>query len=328
MRLLTATDLYIGGVLIFMEIAGLVRWRRVTAFAAMAIGTVAYAVSARKRRLSDDGIAHAMGQTLSPRERRAVVKAAFRHFWREVFSLVGSASHDGIAAAAGVRGLPRLTAAMHAGRGVILWESSYFGNRLMAKRILKHHGIAVHQVHAESHLGGFHVGRHRTSILRRRVLRPRFERHELRSLAAIIHVPDEHSLGFTRALHRTLQAGAVLCVSSDGPLGQKFVSAPFLGRRRPFATGVVSLARLSGCTLLPVFCFEASDGRPCLVIEEPLTIDAEQDRDPAIADVVARYARLLESYVRRHPGQYRNWHSLGGHTAAAPSGVSAKSFSV
>jgi KDO2-lipid IV(A) lauroyltransferase len=272
---------------------------------------MAYRLSARKRRLSEEALARAMPAALSASERRAVVEGSFQGFWREAFSLVLSDADRRALAAVEVRGMEHLRAAAARGRGVILWESSHFGNRLLAKQILQDHGVAVHQVHADNHLGGFRIARDGGSLVRQRILRPFVEREECRSVAGIIHIPDSDSLAFTRALRRRLRDGAVVCTSSDGPLGQRFVVVPFLGDEQPFATGVVSLARASGAALLPLFCFDDPPGRPCLVVEPAVTIEPGEDRERLVQDALRRYASLLERYIRRYPAQYRHWHGLG-----------------
>jgi lauroyl/myristoyl acyltransferase len=57
-----------------------------------------------------------------------------------------------------------------------------------------------------------------------------------------------------------------------------------------------------------MFCFREDSGER-LVIETPIVIE-DDDRERGTREAVARYARLLESYVRRYPEQYRNWHVL------------------
>ena len=135
-------------------------------------------------------------------------------------------------------------------------------------------------------------------------------------MASIIHIPKSDSLAFTRVMQRWLRQGAVVCTSSDGPLGQRFVVVPFLGHDQAFAAGVVSLARASGAPLLPLFCFEDPPGQPRLVVEAPVVIESGPARDRAIEAALRHYTSLLEGYVRRYPAQYRNWHFLGDPAAA------------
>jgi lauroyl/myristoyl acyltransferase len=71
---------------------------------------------------------------------------------------------------------------------------------------------------------------------------------------------------------------------------------------------MVSLAKISGATILPMFCLLQPDGSTTIVFEEPIPVDAG----------VAQYADMLEIYIRRYPEQYRNWHLLRlGETKSA-----------
>jgi len=95
-----------------------------------------------------------------------------------------------------------------------------------------------------------------------------------------------------------------------GGEGHKFVPAQFLGARQQFATGVVSLARMTGASLIPVFCFKQDDGVDHLVLEKPINLESSGDGDEALEQIVTKYARLLESYIRKHPDQWYRWHNL------------------
>jgi lauroyl/myristoyl acyltransferase len=309
-RLLSVGDLYLASALALVSVAGWSRSRTAKERTAAAIGSIAYRLSVRKRRLTEEGLARAMPAARSTRERRAIVEASFREFWRETFSLTLSPSERSALAAVEVCGMAHLRAALGHGRGAILWESGFFGKRLIAKHILKDHGVTVRQVHAETHVGGFGTARGDGSVLRH-ALRRYIERQECRSVAGIIHISRSDSLAFTRVMQRWLREGAVVCTSSDGQFGRRFVVVPFLGHDQRFATGMVSLARTAGVPLLPMFCFDDPPGRVRLVIEPPMALEAGEGRDRATEEVLTRYARLLESYVRRYPGQYRGWHFLG-----------------
>ena len=73
---------------------------------------------------------------------------------------------------------------------------------------------------------------------------------------------------------------------------------------------MVSLARLSGATILPFFCVHKEGDRTALIIESPIRIEAEGDRERGLEKAIGQYASLLECYVKKYPQQYRNWHGL------------------
>jgi lauroyl/myristoyl acyltransferase len=74
---------------------------------------------------------------------------------------------------------------------------------------------------------------------------------------------------------------------------------------------MVSLARLSGAPLLPMFCVQGDQGAGLLAIKRPICIDHSTGREQALESAVRQYAALLEDYIQRYPHLYRNWHLLG-----------------
>ena len=77
-----------------------------------------------------------------------------------------------------------------------------------------------------------------------------------------------------------------------------------------FSTGMVSLAKISGASILPIICISEGYGEKRLIIEHPISIDKNADRERGLEDSVYQYVTLLESYIRRYPEQYKNWHLL------------------
>jgi lauroyl/myristoyl acyltransferase len=208
-----------------------------------------------------------------------------------------------------VRGLEHLRSALAAGRGVILWESSGFGQRLLSKAALKAHGYEVIQFHGAENLGGFLL-RSVASVVRERVIRPFFDGIELHAVSRIVQLRPDNSLTYLRTLIESLRQNAVICMTGDGRSGHRFVVRQFLNHSLPFATGAVSLSRLTGAPLVPMFCYRPSGARSVLVLEPPVALPADASRDEAVDYGVQRFVDLLIGYVERYPTQYRNWHTL------------------
>jgi len=307
LRLLSLSDTYLLAVLALVSLVGWSGSPQLREAAALGAAGAAFRLSRGKRRRGEANVARAFSAELSAAKRRAILRDSFIAFWRETFAW-GFAGPAGLERAES-NGLDRVEAAQHRGKGVILVESSFFGYRTIAKQILRRHGIAAHQVHVERHLGGFQGGPDTLAV--RRVIRPYFERRERPFLAGIIRLPASASLAYTRQLFHLLRLNEVVCISGDGQTGQQHVLLPFLGRTRRFTTGVISLARLSGAPLLPMFCVRNGDGEACLTIEPALHLMKGLSRERGLAEGMAQYARLLEQYIRRYPGQYRAWHAPG-----------------
>jgi lauroyl/myristoyl acyltransferase len=308
MRWITRQDLY------YLAIIGLIRFTGrfpllgLRAAVVSSLAAAAYHLSRRKRRLVERNLAACFGERLGPQARRKIAQGVFHETWREMFwgaELEASRSNAQIE----VCGLEHVREALAAGRGAILWESHGLSRRLLAKKTLKAHGFPVHQVHGPNNLGGFLADQTTLSRVRQTVVRPFFDRREEHVVAEILYLPDTNSLSYTRDLLARLRQNALLCISGDGRLGQRHIDVPFLGRTAPFASGMISLARLSGAPLLPLFCLEVAPGHIRLTVEPPLRVEPGAGRE-AEAAISARYAALLEERIRSHPEQYRNWHLL------------------
>ena len=268
----------------------------------------AYRLSSKKRRNMLRNVTLAFNGMLSERRKQVIVKGAFHGFWESMFSLLESPKDRKEYMKAEVYGLDHLHHALRNGKGVILWESKGLRNRILSKRILYGKGFFIHQVHGVNHLGGFLVDDSSATWVRRRLIKRFFERCERRFIAEIITLPRSNSLAFTRILLNLLNQNTIICISGDGKTGQRMIPQKFLGRTEFFSTGMVSLAKVSGAVILPMFCIRKKDGEINLVIEKPISVHKGENREEILERSVADYVNLLEAYIRRYPEQYINWH--------------------
>jgi len=176
---------------------------------------------------------------------------------------------------------------------------------------LHENGIALHQVHGMDDMAGFFIQDDSTSWVRRNWIKPFFNACEMKVVADVINLPSSSSRRFTKHLLELLKQNAIVCISGDGKIGHKFVDVDFLHHKEFFSTGMVSLAKLSGATILPIVCFHEKGGSIRLVFERPVHIDTGAEREQGLRASVLQFVELLEGYVRQYPEQYRNWHLLG-----------------
>ena len=206
-----------------------------------------------------------------------------------------------------VLGLGHLQGALKTGKGAILWQSNSFGRKFLAKQVLRDHGFFVHQIYGENHAGGF-PSPCPASWVRRRIITPLFDRCEQPYVAEILGLPLWEPLPVMRVLFDRLKQNGIICSAGDGTLGWNSVRKHFLGGYRTFFTGMASLSRISGAPILPLFCVQENSDKIAVIIEPPLAFDSTTDRDRASELCIEQYVNLLESYIRRYPEQYRNWH--------------------
>lgn len=307
---LTVKDLYFLSVIVTIQLANKIGSPLLKERIVEAIAFAANRFSKNKRRQMESNLCRAFADRFNHEQRQKVIEGAFYEFWRNMFSLLPSRAEKGALGAIEVKGLDHLHAALKKGKGVILWESNGFGSRVVAKQVLRTRGYFIHQVHGQNNLGGFLVNDSTASWVRRWIKRT-FNRWESEFISEIIDLPETNSFAFTRILARILSDNAILCISADGKTGHNFVRLHFLGRTESFATGIVSLSMVSGASILPMFCVRGRNLQITVVIERPIDIQANTDRQRRFEDGIGQYMNLLQAYICRYPEQYRNWHLLG-----------------
>lgn len=321
LKFLTPYDLYLLCVIALMKIAGRSASLRLGRFFARTAGFTAWRLSRQRRRSRERRLAQTVD--LGEAAIRHIVKKCFYEFWQGVFSLPCHGSEGPASRPVELRGLEHLHKALEKGKGVILWESNSFGKRVLAKRILYGNGVFLCQVHGQNHLEGFHNSQSWTA---RNVIRPFFENCERPFVKEIIYLPTS-DLSSSRTLLERLRQNAIICIAADGKQGHKFIPVQFLGYTEFFSTGMVSLAKLFGTTILPLFCIQENGEKASVIIEGPIHIERNEDRERCLEKSIRQYASLLESYILRYPEQYWNWR-LPGATEDARMSLATTSFPV
>ena len=306
MKIITLKDFYLLAVVALIKTNWLFSLKAKSTLV-KSLAFIAYRLSKIKRRQCEENLALAFSGSLSAARIRTIDKSSFRQIWQETFSIPSPRLRADLPERLEIHGLEHLQGAMNEGKGAILWESSYFGRRLLAKQILHQQGYDVHQVHDENHLGGFGRSRVPTSWIQEHLIRPFFENCELPFVADILYLRDRSSPAFTKLLAERLTQNGIICISADVRRGHKFISVPFLGHVEYFPTGIVSLAKLTGAALLPLFCIQECENTARLIIGSPIAIDADGDREHVLEKTILIYTGLLESYIKEYPEQYRNW---------------------
>jgi lauroyl/myristoyl acyltransferase len=309
MKFMAVSDFYFLSVMVLTKVLSWLSSTRLRALVARSIGLAAYWFLGNKRRLSERNLSETFEGKLRESQIRRIVRKSYYEFWYDTFSLLPSTSERAAIKQMDLRGVENFRKALRDGKGVILWESSYFGRRILAKQILHECGFAIHQVHAENHLlGGFMPSRSSATWIRDHVFKPFLEKGEKQFVSEIIYLPDSDSLAFTRVLLNRLKQNGIVCLPGGGMYARKFILTKFLDRPISFSTGIISLAKISGASLLPMFCIQERNGKISLIIEPPISVELNVDREYGIENGVNQYISLLVSYIRIYPEQYRNWH--------------------
>lgn len=109
---------------------------------------------------------------------------------------------------------------------------------------------------------------------------------------------------------RSLKANRFVAMLSDQDAGRGGVFVDFLGEQASAPRGAAHLSILANSPIVPGFIVRTSGCGHHIVIEEPI-LPPESASEQSIRDLTQAYTRVIESYVRRHPGQWlwthRRW---------------------
>ena len=186
----------------------------------------------------------------------------------------------------GAEGFEAIEEAHREGKGIIL-ITGHFGNWELAGAYVAARGIPI-------------------EVIVRRMNNPLFDSYVTRTRqgAGMIVVHDHDAVKRTP---RAFKAGhAVAFVADQGVLGLASTFVPFFGRPAKTPRGPAVFAMRFRLPTFFVAAVRSKRGKYRCVVT-PVNIPDTGNREADVDTVVARYTSILESWVRRYPGQYF-WH--------------------
>ena len=256
-----------------------------------AIGGIFFALDRAHRRVAEANLAKAF-PSRSAVERRAIVRAAFKHFGRLLFEMLkfSTLSSGQILERVEFDGGERVRLAYGQGKGV-LFITGHFG---------------FWELHAVAHPLQFEpIG----------VLARTLDNARLNELLEGIRQRTGNTViyrqGSIRRVMRMLADKHGVAVLIDQHIqGPDAVYVEFFERPAATTSAVAALALRTGAPVVPVFALPLSDGRYRLIYEHPVEPPAADSED-AIREFTQRCTDILEMYVRRHPElwlwMHRRW---------------------
>ena len=309
MRLVVSRDLYVLGLGLLLEVSGRFLGSREKALLPRGIGAAAFHLSRQKRIRSLEALSRVFPD-LSSARREAICRRSFVSFWEDLFDLSPEWTAWSRLGSTSITGLDHLESALAKGRGTVLWESNGFGFRNHAKKALAAQGFRVVQIHLETHFGGLGSASLPPSHLQQKVLTPWYERLERCFANSFIYLPRRPSLAAIRRIEEALAENRIVCSAADGRWGYASMEQRFLGHPTRWFIGMLSLSRLHGVPVLPLWCWGEGDRRE-VAIGPPLPEEPTAGREEATAAMLRSLVADLEATVLRHPHLYRGWHRLG-----------------
>jgi len=256
-----------------------------------AMGALFFILDRPHRRVAEDNLARAF-PSRSAEERRAIVRAAFRHFGRLLFEILkfSTLSPEQLLARVEFDGGERVRLAYGQGKGV-LCITGHFG---------------FWELHAIAHPLQFEpIG----------VLARTLDNARLNTLLEQIRQRTGNTViyrqGSIRRVMRLLSERHGVAVLIDQHIqGPDAVYVEFFERPAATTSAVAALALRTGAPVVPVFALPLPDGRYRLIYEHPVE-PPSADSEDAIREFTQRCTDVLEMYVRRHPDlwlwMHRRW---------------------
>lgn len=203
-----------------------------------------------------------------------------------------------------LEGAAHIDAALVAGRGAVLWVAHFCFNALATKKALCAAGYRVWHLSRPEH--GF--SKSKLGIALFNGIRTGAESAHL--AGRIVYDRDRPG-GAAVAAMRVLKHNNLLTITAGDWEGQRIATIDLCSGTLDLAVGAPRLARLSGAALLPVFTVRGPDQDTIRVVVEPaLNVASNGDVDDALQDAAQAFGRLLERYVLRYPGEWRDWKKL------------------
>jgi len=264
-------------------------WQRLPEGAARRLGTsiglAMRVLSPRHAHIVMTNLRLAFGNEKSERELAAIAKACYRHLGLCLteFIRLPAMSADGIRALAELRGKERIEAALAAGRGAILL-TGHLGNwEVTGSRIV-----------AEGYRLSVIARAQRDDEITEYVRRTR-ERMGMRVLHRDVAVRES-----LRALRRNELVGILV----DQNAGDDGIFVDFFGHLASTAPGSAAFALRTGAAVLPTFGWRNPDNTHVAQVEEPVPLTQTGNHEHDLRVNTARYTKIVEQGIRRHPEQW------------------------
>ncbi|HTY43024.1 MAG TPA: lysophospholipid acyltransferase family protein [Thermoanaerobaculia bacterium] len=254
-----------------------------------ALAAVYYRLRPKYLRAARRNLAVILGEPEdSPRVRALAFEMVASHFraWVDFLHFATRPPEEAARLVEGVVGYSRIVQARLAGKGVLLL-TAHLGNWEVGGLMLARVNQPIHVVLVPDIFPG--VER---------------ERRRLHERLGVAEIRVDRSFVPTLSVLRVLGENGIVAMQGDRDFDNTGIAIPFFGREAYFPRGPLRVAMASGAVVLPAFIVGLPDGRYRAIVEEPLAVVSEGDRDAALRTNLAAYVALLERYVRAFPEQW------------------------
>jgi Kdo2-lipid IVA lauroyltransferase/acyltransferase len=267
-----------------------------------AIGSAAFLVWGRYRRVAIDNLTHAFPE-YSPDQIRTIARGCFRNwgiFLLHTLKLPGFTEQEWNDLLA-EQGREHFLKARERGKGVLV-VTGHMGCFEMGAAWAAHEGVPVSAIARYA----------KTPELTDRI-------NKIRE-AAGYRILCYDARGF-RAM-RLLRANEMVAVVFDQDANTQGIFVDFFGRPAATAIGPAVLAARTGAALLPAWVYRREDGKYQIEIEPEIPVPPRDATPEQLRVTVQEMSSRLEAAIRRHPDQWlwmhRRWKTRPPEEQTAP----------
>ncbi len=263
---------------------------------AAALANIHYILGFRERRAVIENLKTVLGEPLQDEELDRTAKDVFKNFAKYLvdFFRFSRMTPGYIKEFIKLEGLTNVEDALKNGKGVIML-SAHLGNWELGGFVMGTLGYPIHAVvltHQNVKINNFFK--------------------DQRSMGKMRSIEFGASL---RGCYKALKNNELLALLGDRDFSNNGLPVIFCGKSAVLPKGPAALSYRTGAAIVPCFITRNSDDTFTFVFEKPILPPAvtsqrpgEQepaaDEDSAIKGIMGRYLPIMESYVKKYPGQW------------------------
>ena len=230
------------------------------------------------------------------KEAQKTIKLNFQNHFRNVLELIKypQITDKNLSHLLYFEGINYLDNELEKGKGVILL-TAHFGAKQALQIGLGTKGYQVNQIH-------YHMTLEELSWVQKHISQR--QRMRIEKQIPTNFIPAK---SFMRSAYKCLKDNQILIIAGDGiglknHMDKSYLPFDFLGDKMLFPTGVVSLARRTGASILPVFVIRDEGAKHKVVIKRPMDINSK-----SVEEAFQKFVEILEEYVRKYPFLWEFW---------------------
>lgn len=257
-----------------------------------ALGSLAYSIDKKRRRITLENLERAFKDTVSPAEKDRIAREVFKNLAAMLFEFmrIPWLKKDSLGGFIGSEGIERLERALDKKKGVILL-TAHFGNWEL---LGSYFGLTGHPL----------------DLVVRELDNPKIEEFVrwVRERPASRIIPKNRSM---RKILKRLSGNAIVLILLDQNVALvEGVFVDFFGMPACTNKGPALLAISSGAAVVPAFIVREGR-RHKLIIEEEVELANTGDKEKDTIENTERCTKVIEDIVRKYPEQWfwvhRRW---------------------